>query len=78
MVVRCLRGHKMLSVDRLFDEFAAALQFPYYFGENWPAFRECLTDLSWLPASAYALFIWNTATLLKDEPAWRLQPFSKR
>lgn len=33
----------------LFDEFAAAFQFPYYFGENWAAFRDCISDLAWLP-----------------------------
>jgi len=68
VVVRCLRGQKMLTVERLFDEFAAALQFPYYLGENWPAFHECLTDLSWLPGRAYILFIWDTAMLLRNEP----------
>lgn len=49
LTVRTVRGRKMRTVDRLFDEFAAALQFPYYFGENWAAFDECLADMDWLP-----------------------------
>jgi hypothetical protein len=39
----------MGTVERLFDEFAAALQFPHYFGENWAAFDECFADMDWLP-----------------------------
>src|SRR5262249_13001237 len=49
LTVRTVRGRKMRTVDGLFDEMAAALQFPYYFGENWPAFNECLADMDWLP-----------------------------
>ncbi|MGH3496019.1 MAG: barstar family protein [Nocardioidaceae bacterium] len=49
LVVRAIRGRKARTLDRLFDEFAAALQFPYYFGENWAAFRDCVSDLDWLP-----------------------------
>ena len=30
------------------QEFAAALQFPAYYGENMAAFDECLCDVSWL------------------------------
>ena len=56
-VVRFLRGKKMTTVASLFDEFASALQFPDYFGENWNAFDECITDLSWLPADYYVLII---------------------
>lgn len=49
LTVRVVRGRKMRTVDALFDEFSAALQFPHYFGENWPAFDECLADMDWLP-----------------------------
>lgn len=73
--VRVLRGEKMRSVASLFDEFAAALQFPYYFGENWDAFDECLTDLSWLPADAYLLLITDSQALLSDEDAGQLRVF---
>jgi hypothetical protein len=44
-----VRGRKMRTVDGVFDEMAAALQFPPYFGENWAAFDECLADMDWLP-----------------------------
>lgn len=42
----------MRTVERLFDEVSAALQFPYDFGENWPAFNECLAEMDWLPTGA--------------------------
>jgi hypothetical protein len=49
LTVRTVRGRKMGIVERLFDEVAAAHQFPYYFGENWAAFAECFADMDWLP-----------------------------
>lgn len=69
VVVRFLRGSKMKLVSDLFDEFSAALQFPYYFGENWNAFDECITDLSWLSGDSYILVVTDAEQLLmKDEP----------
>ena len=66
--VRKLRGGKMLTREALWDECAAALQFPSYFGHNWDAFDECLGDLEWLDASAYVLVINDAERLLsKDE-----------
>lgn len=56
-VHRILRGRKMFTKQALFDEVAAALQFPVYFGENWDALNECLIDLNWLPRGAVVLLI---------------------
>jgi RNAse (barnase) inhibitor barstar len=67
VVVRFLRGKKMARLSSLYDEFAAALQFPYYFGENWNAFDECITDLEWMPADVYVLVITNAKNVLADE-----------
>jgi hypothetical protein len=66
-VVRVVRGSKMKRVQDLFNEFSAAFQFPFYFGENWPAFAECLLDLEWLPGEAYTVLISETTVLLSDD-----------
>jgi hypothetical protein len=75
VVTRVMRGHKGTTAADLFDEFAAALQFPCYFGENWDAFDECLTDLEWLPADAYVLLITRTIHLLEREPSEHFRQF---
>lgn len=67
VVVRFLRGAKMRSLSSLYDEFAAALQFPYYFGENWNAFDECITDLEWIPGDVYVLIITDSQNMLAGE-----------
>ncbi len=67
VVARVVRGEKCRTAKALFDEFAAAWQFPPYFGKNWDALDECLADLSWLPAEAYVLFITEGSLLLADE-----------
>lgn len=41
----------------LLTAIADALQFPAYFGMNWDALGDCLTDMSWKPASGYVLFL---------------------
>lgn len=71
--VRFVRGHKSRSQRRFFDELAAALQFPYYFGENWHAVDDCITDLEWLPASSYLLVISHADELMSDDGEPELQ-----
>jgi hypothetical protein len=56
-VARVVRGWKAGTLDGLFDEVAAALQFPAYFGENWPALDECLKDMAWLRGAAYTVIV---------------------
>ena len=68
-VCRVVRGHKATTKPDFFDECAAAWQFPYYFGENWDAFEECLTDLQWLLAEAYVFCVTRAVHLLEKEPS---------
>jgi RNAse (barnase) inhibitor barstar len=65
---RILDGSRMATVDRLFAEMSARLEFPEYFGANWAALDECLADLEWLHGLAYALVITNAGELLISEP----------
>lgn len=67
-VVRMLRGKRCATKRGLFQEWGAALQFPYYFGENWDAFEECINDLEWLPARAYILAVTHADRLLSEGP----------
>lgn len=64
LTVRFLRGRKLQSESGMFDEFSAALQFPLYFGENWDAFDECMSDLEWLNGSILIVVITEAQELL--------------
>jgi len=57
IVARIIRGRHCSTPQAIFNEWSAALQFPYYFGHNWDAFDECITDLEWLPGSCYVFFV---------------------
>lgn len=73
LVVRLVRGRKMRTWQGLFDEFAAALQFPAYFGENADAFDECIADLAWLPPqTGYVIVVSEPDQLLADAGAGAL------
>ena len=74
-IVRVLRGAKMGTAFGLFDEISAALQFPYYFGENWAALEECINDLSWLPGDAYVVIVMDALFVLNREADSELMTF---
>lgn len=78
LAARVVRGRKMRTVSGLFDEFAAALQLPLYFGENWAAFDECIAELETLPAGeGYVVTITEPEQVLADEDAAALNSFAR-
>lgn len=56
----------MTDVDGVFEQFSDALRFPSYFGWNWPALSECLSDLQWLSARRYLIIIENAPRILRE------------
>lgn len=43
--------------EGLLENIARALDFPHWFGGNWDALEDCLTDLSWRDADGYVLLL---------------------
>jgi hypothetical protein len=54
-------------------KLAHALNFPDYFGMNWDALSDCLTDLSWKPATGYVLLLKNLGIFMENAPEdWKI------
>jgi hypothetical protein len=62
-----VRGQRCRIKSGLLNEVAAALQFPSYFGANWDAFEDCLSDLEWLPGTRHIVVITNALTVLSGK-----------
>ena len=63
-----IRGKRSTTCSGFLKEYSAAFQFPYYYGNNWSAWDECATDLSWLMFDSVALIIDDYESLFVDEP----------
>jgi RNAse (barnase) inhibitor barstar len=66
--VAVLDGAAAATRAGFFQELARALRFPDYFGRNWDAVYDCLTDLNWLPATRYVLVLDGFDQLATNEP----------
>lgn len=69
------QGYALDGVDDatgLFDECAATLLFPAWFGHSWEKLADCLSDLSWLPGTGH-IVLWERYGALADGDgkAWR-------
>jgi hypothetical protein len=61
-------GRRCSTSAELFREWAAALDFPDYFGHNWDAFEECIRDLEdWLGGSAVGILVSDADRILDSE-----------
>ena len=67
LVLKIIKGLHCKTPATLLAEFARALEFPDYFGHNWDALEECLTDLEWLPAKGYIVLITDAAHVLSND-----------
>jgi RNAse (barnase) inhibitor barstar len=50
-------GARVQNKGRFLAVAADAMGFPEWFGSNWDAFHDCVTDLAWEPASAYVVLL---------------------
>ena len=56
------------SKQELLDAIARELAFPDWFGSNWDALEDCLTDLGWCVASGYVIILANAGAFAAAEP----------
>jgi hypothetical protein len=74
--VRLIRGTRCHTEPNLFGEFAAALQFPLYFGQNWDALVDCLSDVDrWVQAEQTALIIADADHILLHDDSLSVKAF---
>ena len=50
------------------ERIAWALDFPDWFGFNWDALRDCLTDLSWLSTEGFVVVLEHADALYASAP----------
>lgn len=68
-----LDGRSVTDVDGLHTAIARACSFPDWYGRNWDALADCLTDLSWAPARGWVLLYEGWGMLARTDPqAWQL------
>ena len=60
--------HGCADKEAVLERMAQALDFPEWFGRNWDALTDCLSDLSWLPAPGYVLLLDHTHDWKQADP----------
>ncbi|WP_242908607.1 barstar family protein [Actinomadura terrae] len=65
-----LDGHRVRDKDAFLRLCAEVFAFPEWFGGNWDALEDCLADLSWAPACAgYVVLYESWAELAEADQA---------
>jgi hypothetical protein len=63
----CIPLQDVTDKSALLRRIAARLGFPGWFGENWDALEDCLTDLSWREGEGHVLVFHGFQFLPADE-----------
>jgi len=64
-----LDGHQIPGRDAFFGACAERLRFPAFFVPTWSGLRDCVADLSWLPAADGRLLLYDDCDLFaRNEP----------
>lgn len=66
-----LEGQSITNRDLYFQKIADLFQFPDYFGHNWDAVADCLTDLSWEEGDRI-LIVYSHSQGLSEEHDWEI------
>ena len=64
-----INGTSVKSKADFLQAVAKALAFPDYFGNNWDALEDCLTDLDWLTDDRLILLYEQPETFAQHEPS---------
>lgn len=63
-----LDGEEISNKETFLEKVATAMNFPSYFGANWDAFEECITDLTWYPAEKYVTIYERPDIFVQADP----------
>ncbi len=69
-----IEGKSIARKEQLLNHVATSLRFPDYFGGNWDALEECLTDMEWVDAPGYLIYYDHIDALAATHPD-QLQTF---
>lgn len=64
-----LEGTKIKSKADLLRQMSQVMKFPDYFGNNWDALEECLSDLSWITAKGFVIKFVNADNFIAICPS---------
>ncbi len=64
-----IEGQHISDKDQFLKQAALILRFPAYFGDNWDAFADCLSDMSWHEADGFVILYDHFAALAKHSPS---------
>ncbi len=64
-----LNGKTIRDKKTFLEHIARAMKFPAYFGQNWDALQDCLTDLQGIQVKGYILLFEHPERFFKTSPA---------